>query len=130
MELALEWLESQRAVMYDANLQHYFLQYNYSSGGNGTVFNAGRAEGDQFFWNYLQNDAAQYYISSVVASLADNATDGTLCVPPAAWHRSGPSPSPFICSSAPSNNAAPTTLMASPVRLFFLLSFSSQPPFL
>ena len=77
MELALEWLESQRAVMYNASLQHYFLQYNFSSGGSGVPFNAGRAEGDQFFWNYLENDAAQYYINSVVASLADNATDGT-----------------------------------------------------
>jgi len=77
MELALEWLESQRAVMYNASLQHYFLQYNFSSGGNGVAFNAGRQEGDQYFWNYLQNDAAQYYISSVVGSLADNSTDGT-----------------------------------------------------
>ena len=77
MELALEWLESQRVVMNNPALAHYFLQYNYSSGGNGVIFNAGRAEGSQFFWNYLQNDAAQYYISSVVGSLADNATDGT-----------------------------------------------------
>jgi hypothetical protein len=77
MELALEWLESQRVVMNDPALKHYFLQYNYSSGGNGVIFNAGRAEGAQYFWNYMQSDAAQYYISSVVASLSDNATDGT-----------------------------------------------------
>ena len=77
MELALEWLESQRLVMNDPALKHYFLQYNYSTGGNGVIFNAERAEGAQYFWNYLQVDAAQYYIASVVASLADNATDGT-----------------------------------------------------
>lgn len=77
MELSLSWLESQRKVMTDPSLAHYFLQYNYSTGGNGVVFNAPRTEGNQYFWNYLQNDAAQYYISSVVGSLADNATDGT-----------------------------------------------------
>ena len=77
MELALEWLESQRLVMNDPSLAHYFLQYNYSTGGNGHIFNAERAEGNQYFWDYTHIDAAQYYISSVVASLADNATDGT-----------------------------------------------------
>ena len=51
-ELALEWLESQRAIMYDASKADYFLQYGWQNGaahGNGTIYNEGRAEGDQFF---------------------------------------------------------------------------------
>ena len=80
MELALEWLESQRAVMYDADKADYFLQYGWVNGqahGNGTVYNEGRAEGDQFFWNYLNSKAADFFVSSVTASIADAAVDGT-----------------------------------------------------
>lgn len=78
MELALEWLESQRVVMLDPTKASYFLQYNFSEGrGNGTIYNEGRAEGAQYFWNYLNPTAAAYFVSSVTASLSDPATDGT-----------------------------------------------------
>jgi hypothetical protein len=42
-ELALQWEESQRAVMYGH--PEYFLRY-----ANGTVYNEARGEGDQYFW--------------------------------------------------------------------------------
>ena len=78
MELALEWLESQRAVMYDPTKTDYFLQYHFSgASGNGTIYNEARNEGDQFFWNYLNPEAASYFVSSVTASIADDAVDGT-----------------------------------------------------
>ena len=51
MELALEWLESQRLVMYDDTKADYFLQYTDGQGNkNGTIYNEPREEGDQFFW--------------------------------------------------------------------------------
>jgi hypothetical protein len=80
MELALLWLESQRAVMLDPTRASYFLQYGWNSTthtGNGTIYNEARAEGWQFFWNYLNKEAADYFISSVGAVLDDDAVDGT-----------------------------------------------------
>ena len=73
MELALEWLESQRAVMFDPTMASYFLQYP-----NGTIYNEPIAQGAQFFWDFRNTDAAQYFISSIAAVLAsDPAVDGT-----------------------------------------------------
>ena len=54
MELALEWEESQRKVMYDPSKADYFLQYN-----NGTIYNEGIEFGDQFFWNYTNKEAVR-----------------------------------------------------------------------
>ena len=49
MELALEWLESQRAVMYDPSKADLFLQYTDGHGHKtGKIYNEARAEGDQF----------------------------------------------------------------------------------
>ena len=43
MELALEWLESQRAVMYDPEYAGFFLQYTDGEGhGTGKVYNEPR----------------------------------------------------------------------------------------
>ena len=80
MELALLWLESQRAVMLDPTKASFFLQYGWNStthSGNGTIYNEARAEGWQFFWNYLNEEAANYFVSSVDAVLNDDAVDGT-----------------------------------------------------
>lgn len=42
MELALEWEESQRKVMYDPSKADYFLQYTDGKGNkNGTIYNEG-----------------------------------------------------------------------------------------
>jgi hypothetical protein len=47
MELALQWLESQRAVMYDPTKAGWFLQYQPEGYPNGTIYNEARGEGDQ-----------------------------------------------------------------------------------
>ena len=53
MELALEWLESQRAVMYDPTKADWFLQYTDGHGNkNGTIYSEPNEWGDQFFWDY------------------------------------------------------------------------------
>jgi hypothetical protein len=79
-ELALLWLESQRAVILDPTKADYFLQYGWNSSthtGNGTVYNEARAEGWQLFWNHLNNEAADYFISSIDAVLDNDSVDGT-----------------------------------------------------
>ena len=51
MELALEWEESQRKVMYDPSKADYFLQYTDGNGHkNGTIYQEDIAPGDQYFW--------------------------------------------------------------------------------
>lgn len=80
MELALEWLETQRAVMYDPTYSGYFLQYqagNPKGQPAGTIYNEAREEGDQFFWDFRNASASAYFISSVLSSLSDPAVDGT-----------------------------------------------------
>jgi len=78
MELALEWEESQRKVMYDPATADYFLQYTDGKGNkNGTIYQEDIAFGDQYFWDYTNEDAADYFISSVVSSLDNPAVDGT-----------------------------------------------------
>lgn len=58
--------------MYDPTKKNYFLLTP-----DGNIYNEPRMEGDQFFWNYTNPDAANYFIDSVVASLSDPAVDGT-----------------------------------------------------
>jgi hypothetical protein len=78
MELALESIESQRAVMYDATKAGYFLQFTDGAGhANGTIYNERQEPGDQYFWNFSSPDASDYYISSVLASIAYPETDGS-----------------------------------------------------
>eukprot|EP01047_Picozoa_sp_COSAG01_P039756 COSAG01_NODE_3303_length_6294_cov_3.018402_5_plen_701_part_00 len=78
MELALEWLESQRKVMYDPDKADYFLQYTDGNGKkNGTIYQEDRAEGDQYFWDFTHKAAADYFVESVVASVSHPAVDGT-----------------------------------------------------
>lgn len=60
MELALEWEESQRKVMYDPSKADYFLQYTDGKGNkNGTIYNEGIEFGDQFFWDYTNKEAVR-----------------------------------------------------------------------
>jgi hypothetical protein len=78
MELGLEWLETQRRVMYNESLAHYFLQYTDGEGHkNGTIYNERISFGDQFFWDFRDPAAADYYIQSVLESISDPAVDGT-----------------------------------------------------
>lgn len=77
-ELALQALESQRAVMYDPTLQNWFLQYTDGNGvKNGTTYNEPGGPGDQFFWDFRLEDPTNYYITSVLGTLADPSVDGT-----------------------------------------------------
>jgi hypothetical protein len=75
MELGLQWLESQRAVMYDEAYSGYFLR----AGGVPTApaYNEPIHFGDQFFWDFRNESARQYFVSSTVATLRDPAVDGT-----------------------------------------------------
>lgn len=78
VELALQWLESNRAVMYDAAKKDWFLQFTDGQGNkNGTIFNQRRAEGDQYFIDYRNADAAAYFARAIVTLLVDNDIDAT-----------------------------------------------------
>ena len=78
MELALQWLESQRAVMYDINYQDFFLRYTDGLGNKiGKIYNEPISFGDQFFFDYTNRSAAEYFITSVLSVLSDPAVDGT-----------------------------------------------------
>lgn len=63
VELGLQWLESQRAVMYDPQKAHWFLRWP-----NGTVVNTHISQGDQFYWDFRCQAAADYFVASVVNS--------------------------------------------------------------
>eukprot|EP01087_Luapelamoeba_hula_P003456 TRINITY_DN1325_c0_g1_i1.p1 TRINITY_DN1325_c0_g1~~TRINITY_DN1325_c0_g1_i1.p1 ORF type:complete len:414 (+),score=35.17 TRINITY_DN1325_c0_g1_i1:113-1354(+) len=77
-ELALEWLESQRAAMYDPSKASYFLQYMTKDGKkNGTIYNEPVGQGDQFFWDFTNPQAAQYFVNSILSTALDPAVDGT-----------------------------------------------------
>jgi hypothetical protein len=67
MELALQWQESASAVMYDETKADWFLQYTDGYGHkNGTIYNQPRAEGDQFFIDWRNTDAFNYFIGAIV----------------------------------------------------------------
>ncbi len=77
-ELALQWLESNRAVMYDESKADWFLQFTDGRGHkNGTIFNNHREEGDQYFIDWRNPDAAAYFVGSIVRVVSDPAVDGT-----------------------------------------------------
>jgi hypothetical protein len=58
---ALEWLESERAVMYDPHYAGFFLH-----GKDGKIINHEAHEGDQFLWNYTNASAAAYKMDVVI----------------------------------------------------------------
>jgi hypothetical protein len=75
MELALEAMESQRSAMYPGEANYdpaLFLRYV-----NGTIYNEPGGPGDQYFWDFRNVKAAQYYTNSVMASISYPETDGT-----------------------------------------------------
>ena len=78
LELALEWIESARAAMYDPSKAHFFLQYADASGAkNGTIYNERRAQGSQYFIDWREPEAAAYFVSSIVGMLVDRGVDLT-----------------------------------------------------
>ena len=78
LELALQWEERQRAVMYDPARKDFFLLRP-----NGSIYNdpdlASRglpAMGDQFFWNHSNPAAQECFIDIAMATVQDPAVDG------------------------------------------------------
>ena len=64
--------------MYDPSRADWFLQYTDGQGHkNGTIFNVHRSEGDQYFIDWRNADAAAYFVSSILGVLSDPAVDGT-----------------------------------------------------
>jgi hypothetical protein len=59
---ALQWLESERAVMYDPAYADFFLRNKKT----GAIINAQAHEGDQYLWNYSNASAAKYKMDIVV----------------------------------------------------------------
>ena len=77
-ELALQWLESNRAVMYDPSKAYWFLQYTDGQGHkNGTIYNNHRSEGDQYFIDWRNAEAAAYFVDSILRVVSNPAVDGT-----------------------------------------------------
>ena len=79
MNTALQVIESNRAVMYDPSKKDWWLQYTDGKGNkNGTIYNSHLSTGgDQYFWDFRNKDAADYYISSIMKVVSDPACDGT-----------------------------------------------------
>jgi hypothetical protein len=74
-ELALEWLESQRAAMYDPTKRDLFLQWP-----NGTLYSRGSYPdgiGMMLYWNYSNPAAGDYVVASILASVNGSDVDGT-----------------------------------------------------
>lgn len=82
-ELALQWFESERALLDNPSQAGLFLQYRNTLGGppNGTVYLEMYREKYDFgamgFWDFTQPAATDAFISTVLASVADSAVDGT-----------------------------------------------------
>lgn len=71
-ELALGWLESQAKAMDDPSKADYFLQYP-----NGTIYSEDIVFGRQWFWNHTNQEASDYFVSSMVESLQGSDADCT-----------------------------------------------------
>lgn len=68
-ELALEWLESQRAIMQDPSNADLFLQYqpgNPSGTPPGTVLHLPNPYGDQLLWNHTNVRTQMLFIESLL----------------------------------------------------------------
>ena len=80
-ELALQWMESQRAIMSDPSKEHLFLHYlpgNPSGEPPGKVYNDTISWGAQWFFNHTLPEARALFISSLLAVLnASSDVDGS-----------------------------------------------------
>lgn len=65
--------------MYDPSKADWFLQYTDGMGHkNGSIYNNHRSEGDQFFIDWRNADAAAYFVDSILRVVtSDAAVDGT-----------------------------------------------------
>ena len=67
-ELALQAIESQRAVMYDTLRANWFLQYTVGDVKTGEIYNEPGGPGDQYFWDFRSEELLAYWAGSVVNS--------------------------------------------------------------
>jgi len=65
LELSLEWLSSERAIMYNNATVDWFLRWK-----NGSIYQIDILAGDEFFWNFSNGNAVDYFIETV--SLGSN----------------------------------------------------------
>ena len=78
VELALQWIESSRAVMFDPSKADWFLQYTDGRGNkNGTIYDDPRMEGSQYFIDYRNADAASYFVGAIVNTTINLGVDLT-----------------------------------------------------
>ena len=78
MELALGWLESQAKAMDDPSKADYFLQYTDGNGRkNGTIYSEDIEFGRQWWWDHTNEEASDYFVSSLVESLQGSEADCT-----------------------------------------------------
>ena len=64
--------------MQDPSYQDFFLRYTDGKGNKiGEIYNEPIKYGNQYFWDYTNSSAAQYYITSILSTLTDPAVDGT-----------------------------------------------------
>ena len=74
LELSLQWLESQRAVMDEAHVAAgWFLRFP----GNGSVFHHDIPEGKQWVIDWRNPQAAQYFVRSIVNATMQPGVDVT-----------------------------------------------------
>jgi len=81
---AMQWQESQRAVMYDDRYSGFFLRCRsgeiWHRGGDDKIGSCGagvkpQAEGDIFFWDFRNASAAAYFMDVVVAGPRGTGSD-------------------------------------------------------
>ena len=73
MELALQAMESDRAVMYDPARAGWFIR---SAGEGSAPYNEPGGPGDQYFWDFRVPAVADWYIASALALASSPYVDG------------------------------------------------------
>jgi hypothetical protein len=74
LELSLQWLESQRAVMDAEHVRRgWFLRFP----GNGSIFHHDIPEGKQWFIDWRNSDAMQYFVHSIANATLQPGVDIT-----------------------------------------------------
>lgn len=72
LELGLQAFESNREVMYDEQKKDWFVRIN----GNGSIYNEQGGPGDQYFFDFRNKDAAQWYIDTALKLTNSPYVDG------------------------------------------------------
>lgn len=72
LELGLQAFESNREVMYDVSKVNWFVRIN----GNGSIYNEPGGPGDQYFFDFRNKDAADWYIETALKLTSSPYVDG------------------------------------------------------